>query len=285
MPERITLVIDGGVASAAALEWTLARAATTDVEVRLTSIDGSDSPQANPQRLLETSQALGQAAALFAKSASRSKVEMVMLRGKAVDRLARESEAADLIVIGSDHIGVVAGVLNANLPLAIVSRSSCPVVIVPAAWTSSTGPVVVGVDEPTSAAAHEFAAREAERLGRDLLLVRAWELPPMVTTELLGSGTVDESIRDANSELLTTAASGIALRHGSLPLREKLSYATPSRALAAAAESMELVVVGTHHRHVLAQWMLGSVGHDLVMHLRWPVAIVPPVERAASSSA
>lgn len=285
MPEKITLVIDGGVESAAALEWTIARAATKDAEVRLTTIVESDTPQANPQKLVEAAQALGQAAALFAKSASRSKIKMVMLRGKAIERLARESEATDLIVIGSHHIGVVAGAFNASLALAIISRSSCPVVLIPGAWTSSMGPVVVGVDEPTSIAAQEFAALEAERLGRALVLVRAWQLPPMVTTEFLGRGTVDTAIRDANSKLLKNAASAIARRHGSLSLRQKLSYATPSRALADGAETMELVVVGTHHRHVFAEWMLGSVGHDLVTHLLWPVAIVPPVEGSAASAA
>jgi nucleotide-binding universal stress UspA family protein len=285
MPERILLAIDGGVASAAAFEWTLARAATTEVDVRLTTIDESTAPLAEPEKRLEAVQALGHAAGRFAEFSPRSRIEMVMLRGEAVECLARESEAADLIVIGSHSIGALAGVFSATVPLGLAPRSSCPVVIVPAAWTPSAGPVVVGVDEPTSIAAHEFGAREAERLGRELVLVRAWELPPMVTTALFGVGTVNEAIRDANAELLRAAASGIGRRHGSLSVTEKLSYATPSRALAAGAESMELVVIGTHHRHALAEWMLGSVGHDLVMHLPCPVAIVPPVERTDASPA
>lgn len=44
MPERIVLAIDGGVASAAALAWTLSRAANTDLNVRLMTIDESASP-------------------------------------------------------------------------------------------------------------------------------------------------------------------------------------------------------------------------------------------------
>jgi len=208
MPEKITLVIDGGVESGAALEWTIAHAATKDVEVRPTTIVESDSPQANPQKLVEAAQALGQAAALFAKSASRSKIEMVILRGNAI-----------------------------------------------------------------------------KRLGRALVLVRAWQLPPTVATKLRGRGTVDTALHDANSELLRDAASAIARRHGSLSLRQKLSCATPSRALASGAETMEMVVVGTHHRHMFAEWMLGSVGHDLVTHLLWPAAIVPPVEGSAASAA
>ena len=275
MVERIVLAITGGVASAAALEWTLARAASTTVDVRLTTVEESVSSRTDPTKRLEAVRALGHAAGRFSEVSPRSRIEMVISRGEAVERLTWESATADLVVIGSHHTGALAGLFSATVPLGLAPRSSCPVVIVPASWTPSTGPVIVGVDEPTSATAHEFAAREAERLGRTLVMVRAWELSPMVTTELLGAGTADEAIRDANAELLASAASGITRRHGSLAVKEQLSYATPYRALAAGAESMELVVIGTHHRHTLAEWMLGSVGHDLVMHLHCPVAIVP----------
>ena len=283
MSERIVLVVDGGPASDAALAWTLARAKTVVLDVRLTTIDESGSSGAQPERRLDDARALGRDAAQFAEQSPRSNVEMVMLRGGSVDRLARESERADIVVLGSHSVGLLARVFNATVPLALAPRSSCPVVIVPADWVPSSGPVVVGVDQPTSITAHEFAAREAERLDRALVLVRAWELPPFVTTALLGAGAVDDAIREANAELLATAASGIERRHGSLSVIGKLSYATPSRALAAGAESMELVVIGTHHRHTLAEWMLGSVGHDLVMHLPCPVAIVPPVDGSDAS--
>ncbi|QNE46733.1 universal stress protein [Glaciihabitans sp. INWT7] len=281
MPERITLAIDGGIASAVALEWALARASTTAVDVRLTTIDESGVSVMDSLKQLQAAQALGRAAARFAAVAPLAQVEMVMLRGDAVDRLARESMSADLIVIGSHPVGMLAGLFSATLPLAIAARSACPVVVVPVGWRSSTGPVVVGVDEPTSERAQEFAATEAERLGRELVMVRAWELPPAVTPHLLGVGTVDEAIHDANAELLSSAASSVASRHGALPLREKLSYATPSIALAGGAQKMELVVVGTHHRRGLAEWVHGSVGHELVMHLPCPIAIVPPASLPA----
>ena len=82
-------------------------------------------------------------------------------------------------------------------------------VIVPALLAPSEGPVVVGVDEPTSIAAQELAAREAERLDRDLVLARAWQLAPMDTMEVLGAGSVEGAIRDPNAELLATAAAAL----------------------------------------------------------------------------
>jgi nucleotide-binding universal stress UspA family protein len=277
LSEKVVLVIDGGLAGDRALEWTLARAAHIELDVRLTAIDDSGSLHSQPEKRLRTVRALSRAAAQFAQSSSQSKVEIVLLRGGAVDQLARESERADIVVLGSASVSALRGIFNASIPLGFAPRSSCPVVIVPTDWVASSGPVVVGIDEPTSLTAHEFAAREAERLDRELVLVRAWELPPMVTTEVLGAGSVEETIRDANAELLATAAFEIERRHGSLAMKEKLSFTTPSRALAAGGEGTQLVVIGTHHRRTLAEWMLGSVGHDLLMHLSCPVAIVPPV--------
>lgn len=275
MPEKIVLAVDGGAASAAALEWTLARAGRMPVDVRLATVDESPSPEANPAGRLEAVRALGQAAGRLTDVTPRSRIEMVMRRGNAVDVLVNESRTADLIVIGSNRVGALAGVFSATLPLRLAPRTECPVIVVPVGWRPSPGPVVVGVDEPTSAAAHEFAAQEAERVGRPLVLVRAWELPPAGPEGLMGTVTIDESLREANSEILEAAAAGVSRQHRGLALKEKLVYAPPSQALAVEARDMELVVIGTHHRHTLAEWMLGSVGHDLVMHLPCPVAIVP----------
>jgi hypothetical protein len=201
MSERIILVIDGGVASAAALARTLARAASVELDERHSAIDESGTSQPQHEGRLDEAEALSRAAAQFTEASPQSKVEVVILRGAAVDRFARESEGTDVVVVGSHSVGALAGVFDATIPLGLLPRSSCPVVIVPTAWAPSLGPVVGGVDEPTWIAAHEFAAREAERLDRELLLVRAWELPPMVTTELLGAGSVNDAIRDADAEL------------------------------------------------------------------------------------
>jgi nucleotide-binding universal stress UspA family protein len=281
MPETIVLALDGGVASIAALEWTLARAARRPMDVRLTTIDESESTRESPTERLEAVRALGHAAGRFSEAAPQCKIEMVMRSGNAVDVLVQESRTADLVVIGSNRVGTLAGVFNATLPLRLAPRTQSPLVVVPAEWTPSLGPVIVGIDEPTSTAAHEFAAREAERLGRELVLVRAWELPPTMSPEFVGSVTIDDAIREANSELLETAAAGVHRRHRGLALREKLVYAVPSQALVGEARDMELVVIGTHRRHELAEWMLGSVGHDLVMHLPCPVAIVPEPDSAS----
>lgn len=117
MPERIVLAIDGGVASAAALEWTISRAANTDLNVRLMTIDESAVPVTESSQRLEAVRALGHAAGRFGELAPRSKIEMVLLRGKAVDVLARESVAADLVVIGSHGSSVLSGVFSATVPL------------------------------------------------------------------------------------------------------------------------------------------------------------------------
>jgi nucleotide-binding universal stress UspA family protein len=278
MPERIVLAIDGGSASLAAIDWTLTRAALVPVEVRLLTID--DSPRrAGPLERLNAVRALGRAAGRFAEVSAGSKIEMLMLHGDVVECLEKESQRADLIVVGASAVGALAGAFDATVPLKLAPLAACPVVIVPVGWRPSSGPIVVGVDEPTSTSAHEFAAREAERLNRDLVMVRAWQLPPTITPESSGSGAVDESIREAEARILAGALSTVGRGHSGVAVTGRLSYDSPARALAAEAEDRELVVVGTHHRRTLAEWMLGSVGHDLVMRLPCPVAIVPEAAR------
>lgn len=275
MTEKIVLAINGGTASAVALDWTIARASRKPVVVRLVTIDESASPGSTPTSRLEAVRALGQAAGRLADFAPRSKIDMVLRRGNVVDGLVTESATADLIVVGSNRVGALEGVFSATLPLRLAPRSQCPVIVVPVGWLPSRGPVVVGVDEPTSAAVREFAAEEAERIGRPLVLVRARELPPTITTAPGGPGVLDEALREANSQILDGAAVAVGRKHGGLALKERLVYAPPSRALAVEGRDTELVVIGTRHSHALAEWMLGSVGHDLVMHLPCPVAIVP----------
>ena len=106
---------------------------------------------------------------------------------------------------------------------------------------------------------------------------------PMVSRELLGAGFVEAALADANAELLATVASAIERRCSSLSIFGKLSFATPFRALLAGAESMSLVVIGMHRRHMLAGMMLGLVGHDLVMHSPCPVVIVSLLDRGGAA--
>ncbi len=275
MTEKIVLAIDGGTASAVALDWTITRASRKPVVVRLVTIDESESPGSTPTGRLEAVRALGQAAGRLADVAPRSKIDMVLRRGNLADVLVDESATADLIVVGSNQVRALEGVFSATLPLRLARRSQCPVIVVPVGWRPSRGPVVVGIDESTSAAAREFADEEAERIGRPLVLARARELPPTITTQPGGPDALDEALREANSQILDGAAVTVARKHGGLALKERLVHAPPFRALAVEGRDTELVVIGTHHSQALAEWMLGSIGHDLVMHPPCPVAIVP----------
>jgi nucleotide-binding universal stress UspA family protein len=177
MPEKVMLAVDGGAASAVALEWTLAYARHTRVDVRLATIDESPLPEGNPSARLEAVRALGQAAGRLTDVTPRSRIEMVTRHGGVVDVLATESRTADLIVIGSDRVGPLAGVFSATLPLRLAPRTKCPVIVVPVGCRLGSGPGVVGVGE-ASAAARAFATNEAQRTGWTPVLVRAWVPAP-----------------------------------------------------------------------------------------------------------
>lgn len=115
----------------------------------------------------------------------------------------------------------------------------------------------------------------ASAVALDWTIARVRELPPTITTEPRGPGALDEALPEPNSQILDGAAVTVDRKHGGLALKERVVYAPPSRALVAETRDTELVVIGTHYSHALGEWMLGSIGHDLVMPLPCPVAIVP----------
>ena len=73
--------------------------------------------------------------------------------------------------------------LSGRVAERVVAHSRTPVVLVPEHWSRATGgAVLVGVDGGTAAAALAFAADTAARQGRELVLVRAWEVPTAIVS-------------------------------------------------------------------------------------------------------
>ncbi|MEE3703947.1 universal stress protein, partial [Pasteurella multocida] len=63
--------------------------------------------------------------------------------------------------------------------------------------------------------------------------------------------------------------------HGRLAVDAVLEHGRPSVVLSQRADGARLAVVGTHGRRAIAGLLLGSVGHDLLMNMPSPVAVVP----------
>ncbi|WP_166783871.1 universal stress protein [Cryobacterium sp. Hz9] len=282
MAERIILALNGGTGSRAALDWVIGRARTIRISLELTTvIDLARLPTTITKDwvLPAYEQLLMDAASRVRGDAPTVQVMTSVRRGAPLQELLISAADADLLVIGTRE---AAGSLYGTLRHQIAAGVSCPLVIVPTDWTPCNGSVVVGVDDDeTSQFAVDFAAREAERLGRELSVVHAWRIPTLLALGWLSAGASPyDEIRMAHAEVLAGVVERVRAEHVTVVVRDTLEHGSAALVLTDAAEHAEMVVVGTHGRGVMAGLFLGSVAHDLLISMPCPVVVVPhPADR------
>lgn len=267
--ERLVLGYDGSPAAESALDWVSDRAAQRSVLVEVVSVPGAlhaDSDRAD--RLLD------KAEHRLRMRIPGLPIETSRLDGPTAHTLASAAEGNDLLVIGvaADH--PYRSAARGWIPQRVSSSSSSPVCLVPAGWSPSTGAVCVGLDsDGSSDAALEFAVAEATATREALRIVHAWS-PQSDTGRVVPSSSRQE--RPNRRHALIEAAVKVArARNPVLDVTAELPRDNPTAALATAARSSSLIVIGTHKRGILAAGWAGCVAMDLIGMLSIPICVVP----------
>lgn len=139
-------------------------------------------------------------------------------------------------------------------------------------------PVMVGYDgSEVSEHALQFAVEEARMRGLPLEIIAAWEQP---TVDLgMGAGA---AIDPAMSEVVAEQAAELANRAADKVQEsgvEASAVAVPGPAAAALVdrgEYADLLVMGSHGRHAVADLLLGGVSRQVATHAKCPTIIVRP---------
>ncbi|MGW6566752.1 universal stress protein [Streptomyces sp. NPDC054975] len=140
--------------------------------------------------------------------------------------------------------------------------------------------IVAGVDgSPESLAAADWAAREASRRGLPLRLVHAWRWEPL-DIPLKQDRTHQERMA---TEVLTAAESAITGRHPGLDLTTDIVPDTPVAALLGTEERAEMLVIGSRGYGVVAGFLLGSYGQQIIAAATRPVVAVRARDDAAAA--
>ncbi|MEV6113124.1 universal stress protein [Streptomyces sp. NPDC052109] len=143
-----------------------------------------------------------------------------------------------------------------------------------------TPTVTVGLDGSSeSRAAAEWAAREAALRGLPLKVVHVREPVPVRVGHARPLG--GESRRQWAEEVPREAAEGLRLRHPGIEVITDRLTGDPAAALTEAADSAELMVLGSRGLGGITGFMAGSVGRAVLTHAERPVALVRAGAQAA----
>lgn len=205
-------------------------------------------------------------------------VAVEIVHGDPVECLTSASEDADLVVLDATGEGVSD---------AVVARARCPVTVVPSATRAPSAapppdaPVVVGVkDLAGSAHLVRFAALEALRAHRPLLVLHSWTYPgPLVHDEAM---TV---LGQEKERLLGHLVDPIAEALPELTVRAMVVLGRAEDTMIAASRSAALIVLGSREDRWRSPRLLGPTRRRILDSVSCPAATVPDAPASALATA
>lgn len=273
MEPRIVVGIDGSGPSRSAVHWALARARGTGESVTLLHVcrlPAHAAPEAR-NKILQNATVLAAGEEAFAAGmAPEIDLAIEVLVGTPMVELAEFSRDAALVVVGTHKTGFIHGEVYGSQTLRLAANARCPVVIVPEELGHSRQGIVVGVDnDPAGRAAIDFAAREAQRTGHPLSLMRG--CPGSNETAHHPPFPIDSA--DSESRvMLGEALARVRTCCADVPVRLRVVQRPIAAALVAASGGAALTVVGASRGS--GSNGLGSVAHDLLLNIAGPTVIV-----------
>ena len=131
--------------------------------------------------------------------------------------------------------------------------------------------IVAGIDgSPSSLAALEWAARQADLTGSALVVVATWHLPSGYAVAAFND---DYDPAADMQRVLDDSLPSIQQRHHTLRVTGQVIEGYPGPALVDASRDADLLVVGCRGHSELADIILGSVGMYCATHAHCPVLV------------
>lgn len=287
-PHGIVVGVDGSPASNFAVCWAARDAALRNVPLTLVHMVNATTtwPQvAMAAEVLAWREDDGrrvlQEAVKIAEDATRTSrkidIKQELWHAPPVPTLAKMSEEADMVVVGSYGRGAVGRALLGSVSSGIVRRASCPIAVIhdedPLMPHPQQAPVLVGIDgSPASELATAIAFDEASRRGVELKAVHAWS-----DTEVFELPGMDWSAVRAEAERsLAERLAGWQERYPDVTVHRMVVCDRPARQLIEQSETAQLTVVGSHGRGGLTGALLGSVSNAVIHSVRMPVIVARP---------
>ncbi|MFB4294677.1 universal stress protein [Nonomuraea sp. ATR24] len=272
MTGQIVVGVDGSAPATAAVEWAAADAQRRRLDLRIVHVceqwpyaEGAEYCTGTLEAAADRARALG----------SGVKVTTELLPGHAVDQLIAESASADSLVLGSRGLGGFTRLLVGSVSIAVAGHAAGPVVVVRAPRVVEHGRVVVGYDgSEHSRAAMEYALGQARARRAQLHVVTSWQAPTFFSPYAVSYNSLIEQAMKEERRAARERVTPWRLGNPDVVITDEQSHSHPVAALIHAAESADLLVVGSRGRGGFASAVLGSVSHGVLHHVTCPVAVV-----------
>lgn len=190
---------------------------------------------------------------------------------------AAEDEAADLIVVGSSHRGVVGRALLGSVGRAVLHGAMCPVAVAPLAYREKARSfklIGVGLDQsPESDAALARAAELAAEVDGELRLLSVVRAPVPFTP---GSAYAYDWVGYAqeHSKSVKHTLEGQAAGLG-VPATCEVVDGLPADQLEKLSQRVDVLVLGSRGWGAFKRVALGSTADRVMHHAACPVLVVP----------
>jgi nucleotide-binding universal stress UspA family protein len=276
----VTVGVDGGPATAAAIRWGLAESRTRRVPLRLVHVygrpalvDGWDPPgsYAPYARTAAAGEILADALVSASGRTGDLRVSGATVEGERVPALLAESARADLMVVGTRGLGRLTGAVLGSVSSALAAAAYCPVIVVRGRAGYPEGHVVVGIDggEETDRVL-EFAFDHASRYGLPLRPVWCRRPPP----GRLRAPDPGGDSRDRATTAMLDAVASWQDKYPDVPVERVIRRSHAVDGLLEEGLQASLVVVGARGDHAHPGFLLGSVSQGVLHHATSPVAVV-----------
>ncbi len=189
-----------------------------------------------------------------------------------------EAEDIDLLVLGSSHRGRVGRALLGGTAERVAQGSPCAVAVAPRGFTPKDELREVGIAYDAGA-----ESRAALRWAADLTIAVDGRLRILTVAEPLNTGlypSAEVMLREDMQASLVAARQrvldeAVAEAPARAKARGEMLHGSPTKTLAAAAEDLDLLVLGSREYGPLGAVLLGGVSHGLLRDAPCPVVVLP----------
>ncbi|MEV0112634.1 universal stress protein [Streptomyces sp. NPDC050844] len=289
--QPVVVAVDGSAGSDHALEWALTAARLRRAPLRIAHVRQYALPLADGPRMPtidhrhDADPVIDRTRGLLEGRADLPPLTLEIVDGAPGKDIPRLGDGAQMLVLGSRGRGGFRSLLLGSNGLACAREAACPVVVVrpgaePAADEETY--VALGLDALTpDDGVIGFAFAEAQMRGVPLRILCAYASPTLVYTatgDFVTSASADAAAAADHTERADMRLAPFKERHPKVSVELLVLPGDAAGILVEASLNAELVVVGRHHRRMMAGRLVGSVTNAVLLHAEGAVAVVPVSE-------